>query len=109
MNFKLITTPCSGGPAISQELYAEFAGEKGIRGIRTRIFHHIIDLADEQIKAALNQLGWRHDSEEKYLLVPNALPSDAPAGTPVDSHHVTIADVQKMEQQLRTIAKALNL
>lgn len=71
------------------------------------ICRQIINTKDEQIQRALHMLGWRHESENAVLLIPNVPTEQNPQGG--GFHRVTVDDVRKMEKQIRRIAAALHL
>lgn len=72
------------------------------------VVEQVINTQEIGIRKALNALGWHHSSEIGALDVPN--PGADSRYPPINFYHrVTVADVQKMEEQIRLIAKALHL
>lgn len=76
-------------------------------GIRVTLFRHVLNTQDVRVRVALEDLGWRHDGGIAAIDVPNRPSVRDPLGT--GHHRVTGADIVKMEEQIRQIAKALHL
>ena len=101
MSYEVSTIAGSDGRIIST------IDEVGGPGIRVTLFRHVMDTRDAQVCVALEALGWRHDGGIAALDVPNSPSVQNPIGN--GYHRVTAADVVKMEERLRQIAKALHL
>lgn len=103
MKYTVKTEPQPDGKIV-QSVITE---QQGFGDLMQEITRYVIDTRDEQIKAALNQLGWHHRDEFAALDVPNPRTAQNPLGS--GFHRVFINDIAKMEEQIRQIAKALHL
>lgn len=115
MNYIVKTDPLPDGKIV-QSVTLETRGYTQQAPVMQEVMRLVIDTGDEQIKQALNQLGWHHRDEIAALDIPNYEAPLAPGCTkfrryePVQQYHrITVADVQKMEEQIRQIANALHL